>query len=46
MAHAHVLLQASRNERGCKVWFDKDAPQEAQVPDGYHIPGLLQETAA
>jgi len=37
MAHAHVLLQVSRNERGWKVWFDKDAPEEAQVPDGYHI---------
>ena len=31
------LLQVSRNERGWKAWFDKDAPEEAQIPDGYHI---------
>lgn len=27
----------SRNERSWKQWFDKDAPEEAQIPDGYHI---------
>ena len=27
----------SRNERGWRAWFDKDAPEEAQTPDGYHI---------
>lgn len=26
-----------RNDRGWKQWFDKDAPEEAQIPDGYHI---------
>ena len=30
-------LQVGRNERGWKVWFDKDAPEEAQIPDGYHM---------
>lgn len=31
------FLQVSRNDRGWKQWFDKDAPEEAQIPDGYHI---------
>ena len=26
-----------RNERAWKMWFDKEAPEEAQVPEGYHI---------
>ena len=29
--------QVGRNDRGWKQWFDKDAPEEAQIPDGYHI---------
>ena len=32
-----LCLQVSRNDRGWKAWFDKDAPEEAQIPDGYHI---------
>nr|WAW84834.1 axonemal dynein heavy chain A [Halisarca dujardinii] len=32
-----ILTQVSRNERGWKQWYDSDAPEEAQVPDGYHI---------
>ena len=32
-----VPSQVSRNERSWKQWFDKEAPEEAQIPDGYHI---------
>ena len=31
------LCQVSRNERGWKAWYDSDAPEESQLPDGYHI---------
>lgn len=30
-------MQVGRNDRGWKQWFDKDAPEESQIPDGYHI---------
>ena len=26
----------SRNEKAWKSWFDKDAPEAAEIPDGYH----------
>lgn len=32
-----TYVQVGRNDRGWKQWFDKDAPEEAQIPDGYHI---------
>lgn len=32
-----VVSKVARNDRGWKQWFDKDAPEEAQIPDGYHI---------
>ncbi|CAH1796663.1 unnamed protein product [Owenia fusiformis] len=31
-----ILNQVSRNDKGWKSWFDKDAPEEEQIPDGYH----------
>ena len=30
-----VVLQIARNEKQWKSWFDKDAPEEAEIPDGY-----------
>ncbi|XP_015771206.1 PREDICTED: LOW QUALITY PROTEIN: dynein heavy chain 5, axonemal-like [Acropora digitifera] len=30
-----VLNQIARNEKQWKNWFDKDAPEEADIPDGY-----------
>ena len=30
-----VLNQISRNEKQWKHWFDKDAPEEETIPDGY-----------
>ncbi|EDV21817.1 uncharacterized protein TRIADDRAFT_59929 [Trichoplax adhaerens] len=32
---ADILNQISRNEKAWKIWFDSDAPEEAQMPDGY-----------
>ncbi|XP_019624088.1 PREDICTED: dynein heavy chain 8, axonemal-like [Branchiostoma belcheri] len=32
-----VLNQIPRNEKGWKVWFDKDAPEEETLPDGYEV---------
>ena len=36
-AYVCPFHQVSRNDRGWKQWFDKEAPEEAQIPDGYHI---------
>ncbi|KFU84710.1 Dynein heavy chain 8, axonemal, partial [Chaetura pelagica] len=33
---AEILDQISQNEKGWKSWFDKDAPEEEVVPDGYN----------
>ena len=30
------ISQVSRNEKAWKSWFDKDAPEAAEIPDGYH----------
>lgn len=29
------IFQVKRNESGWKTWFDKDAPEENHIPDGY-----------
>uniref|UniRef100_A0A673T0U8 Dynein axonemal heavy chain 8 n=1 Tax=Suricata suricatta TaxID=37032 RepID=A0A673T0U8_SURSU len=33
---SEILNQISRNEKGWKTWFDKDAPEEEVIPDGYN----------
>lgn len=30
-----IVSQVTNNERAWKFWFDKDAPEEATIPDGY-----------
>ncbi|EDO30352.1 predicted protein, partial [Nematostella vectensis] len=31
-----ILDQVRRNDNGWRSWFDKDAPEEHPIPDGYH----------
>ncbi|KAM6127972.1 dynein axonemal heavy chain 8 [Pterocles gutturalis] len=33
---AEILNQITSNEKGWKSWFDKDAPEEEVIPDGYN----------
>ncbi|KAI6071724.1 Dynein heavy chain 8, axonemal isoform X1 [Aix galericulata] len=33
---AEILNQITSNEKGWKNWFDKDAPEEEIIPDGYN----------
>ncbi|XP_044299056.1 dynein axonemal heavy chain 8 isoform X1 [Varanus komodoensis] len=33
---SEILNQICRNEKGWKNWFDKDAPEEEVIPDGYN----------
>ncbi|KAM6355884.1 LOW QUALITY PROTEIN: dynein axonemal heavy chain 8 [Podargus strigoides] len=33
---AEILNQIAHNEKGWKSWFDKDAPEEEIIPDGYN----------
>lgn len=32
----YIIQQISANDRQWKIWFDKDAPEEAVIPDGYN----------
>lgn len=33
----YILTQVPASEKLWKLWFDKDAPEEETIPDGYHI---------
>uniref|UniRef100_A0A663EUR1 Dynein axonemal heavy chain 8 n=1 Tax=Aquila chrysaetos chrysaetos TaxID=223781 RepID=A0A663EUR1_AQUCH len=33
---AEILNQIAHNEKGWKSWFDKDAPEDEIIPDGYN----------
>ncbi|KAI4493643.1 hypothetical protein M0804_001819 [Polistes exclamans] len=32
----YILIQIPASEKLWKLWFDKDAPEEEVIPDGYH----------
>ncbi|CAD0194925.1 unnamed protein product [Chrysodeixis includens] len=32
----NILTQIYNNEKGWKSWFDKEAPEDEPLPDGYH----------
>ncbi|CAK1540075.1 unnamed protein product [Leptosia nina] len=34
--YTNILNQVSNNEKGWKNWFDKEAPEDEPLPDGYH----------
>ncbi|CAB3221710.1 unnamed protein product [Arctia plantaginis] len=34
--YSNILSQVCNNERGWKSWFDKEAPEEETMPDGYN----------
>ena len=31
----HNIFKVRRNDSGWKQWFDKDAPEESTIPNGY-----------
>jgi dynein heavy chain len=33
---SEILTQIGRNDKGWKIWFDMEAPEESPIPDGYN----------
>ena len=33
---SQILEQIASNDKGWKMWFDSEAPEEATIPDGYN----------
>ncbi|XP_026320150.1 dynein heavy chain 8, axonemal [Hyposmocoma kahamanoa] len=34
--YTNIIDQVTNNEKGWKNWFDKEAPEDEPLPDGYH----------
>ncbi|XP_075973556.1 dynein heavy chain 8, axonemal kl-3 [Anticarsia gemmatalis] len=39
----NLLNQVTNNEKGWKNWFDKEAPEEEPLPDGYHAMDVFRK---